>query len=55
MENRDTWGQLERIIDEAIKRHEAEPDSFYGVSLVRTIADAIREKYLPREEEPNGA
>jgi hypothetical protein len=44
MENPATWGDLEHTIHDAIQQHhEAQAKGVIGLSLVRTIADAVRD------------
>ena len=46
MENPATWGPVEHAINEAIAEHRARDKEVIGLSLVRTIADALRAKGL---------
>jgi hypothetical protein len=47
MENPETWGPLEHAIDEALYQAEkGQRAGHYHLSVVRQIADALREKGL---------
>jgi len=53
MENPATWGKAERVVDKAIKDHQAAWDERpprIGLSQVRCITDALREAGLLKEE-----
>ena len=52
MENPAGWTEVERTIDAALTQYEKDNDiGVYGLSLVRTISDALRAKNLLNEEQ----
>jgi hypothetical protein len=51
MENPETWGKLEQVIDEALRKADADLAAhIIGLSTVRVIADALRREKLIRPE-----
>ena len=51
MENPQTWGRAEQIVEEAIEKFEDDiADGIFGYSQVRHITDALREAGLLRSE-----
>jgi hypothetical protein len=52
MENPATWGKAEKVIDQAHKDYwKARKDGVIGWSLIHTIAEALREAGLLRDED----
>lgn len=53
-ENPASWGEAEHVIRDAIDRHhENMAQGIIGVSIVRTITDALREAGLLTEWQPH--
>jgi hypothetical protein len=52
MENPATWGPAEKVVDEAhAKWYDARERGIIGLSLARTITDALREAGLLKDAE----
>ena len=55
MENPATWGLAERTVQDALRAHrDACDEGVIGLSLTRTITDALRRKGLLKEDADAG-